>query len=55
MQELYDTIKNVMENFEGNAARRLAGNKAAGVRSRKYSFVLEKLLKEWRKASVKGE
>jgi len=36
-------------------ARADRGNKAAGARSRKTSLELEKLLKEWRKISVKEE
>lgn len=55
MQELYDKIKNTVVMFDENAVKCLGGNKSAGVRSRQASLELDKLLKEWRKASVKGE
>lgn len=41
------------EEFKANAAAQVEkGNKAAGARARKASLEIEKLLKEFRKASV---
>lgn len=47
-------IKGEIANFFYEADKAVEGNKAAGVRSRKASSELEKLLKEWRKISVKN-
>lgn len=48
-------IELAVGRFNSNANPYLAkGNKAAGVRSRTASKELGKLLKEWRKATVKG-
>ncbi len=55
MKELVEQIKalgaSVIENAQAQADR---GNKAAGARARKASLELEKVLKEFRKASVEA-
>lgn len=54
MLEIQATINSVIEEFVTNMAKNLEkGNKAAGVRARKASLKLEKLMKEYRKESVK--
>lgn len=55
MQDILDKIKEAVAEFEFDAVKRIAGNKAAGVRSRHKAMELRELLKEWRKVSVKGE
>lgn len=53
---LYKKIGEVSANFCSNANLYLTkGNKAAGTRSRTASKELGKLLKEWRKVTVKGD
>lgn len=54
MKELVEKINAAYAVFAENADKQLAGNKAAGVRARKSSLELEKLLKEFRKASVEA-
>lgn len=55
MKELVEQIKalgaSVIENAQAQADK---GNKAAGARARKASLELEKVLKEFRKASVEA-
>lgn len=53
MEELLRNIKGEMELFKLEADKATTGNKAAGARSRKHSSVLDKMMKEWRKVSVK--
>jgi len=56
MEKLLKNVTGLFNDFRIDAQQRaLKGNKAAGARSRKVSLELEKLLKEWRKISVKEE
>lgn len=53
MKQLTEQIDNVVKEFTGNAAKLINdGNKAAGLRARKASLELEKLLKQFRKESI---
>jgi len=53
MEELVNKIKAEFEAFVTDANLQVEkGNKAAGTRARKSSLDLEKLLKEFRKASL---
>lgn len=53
MEELLNKIKAEFDAFAKDAGSQLEkGNKAAGTRARKSSLDLEKLLKEFRKASL---
>ncbi len=55
MKELADKISVKMVEFEKNIHDNVKlGNKAAGVRARKASLELEKLLKEYRKQSIEA-
>lgn len=55
MKELVEKINSAVAEFSTNAAAQLEnGNKAAGTRARKASLELEKLLKEFRKASIEA-
>ena len=55
MKELVNAIVAEYEVFAANAeAQAVKGNKAAGARARKSSLALEKLLKEFRKASIEA-
>jgi hypothetical protein len=53
MEELVNKVKAEFEAFATDANLQIEkGNKAAGTRARKSSLDLEKLLKEFRKASL---
>jgi hypothetical protein len=53
MEELVNKIKAEFDAFAKDAGLQIEkGNKAAGTRARKSSLDLEKLLKEFRKASL---
>lgn len=53
MKELFDAIDSTMVVFSHEMSENVRkGNKAAGVRARKISRELEKLLKEYRKRSI---
>ena len=55
MKELVDKINAETASFSTNAKAQVEnGNKAAGTRARKASLNLEKLLKEFRKASIEA-
>lgn len=55
MEKLFSTIEEKIQFFAENAAAQVKnGNKAAGMRARKASLEIEKLLKEFRKASVEA-
>lgn len=55
MNELIAKIKELNETFMSDAALQIEkGNKAAGTRARKASLELEKLMKEFRKASLEA-
>lgn len=54
MKELVDKVKEQWAVFTENTELQVEkGNKAAGMRARKASLELEKLLKEFRKVSLK--
>ena len=53
LDKIVAEINNKTAEFQNNAALNLNGNKAAGLRARKASLDLEKLLKQYRKLSVK--
>lgn len=56
MTDLKDRIADAMVDFTENFNKHtLRGNKAAGARARKASLKLEKLLKEYRKASIEAD
>ena len=55
MNELIAKIKELNEAFMSDAVLQIEkGNKAAGTRARKASLELEKLMKEFRKASLEA-
>jgi hypothetical protein len=54
MKELVEKLNAAWAVFAENADKHLAGNKAAGTRTRKASLELEKALKEFRKVSVEA-
>jgi hypothetical protein len=55
MEELVNKIKEQMNVFAENAVQQVEkNNKAAGTRARKVSLELEKMMKEFRKASVEA-
>jgi len=55
MEKLVTKIKTEFEAFATDANLQIEkGNKAAGTRARKSSLDLEKLLKEFRKASLEA-
>ena len=55
MKELVDKINVAIGEISTNANAQVEnGNKAAGTRARKASLELEKLLKEFRKASIEA-
>ena len=55
MKELVNAIAAEYAVFAENAAAQAEkGNKAAGARARKSSLALEKMMKEFRKASIEA-
>lgn len=53
MKELVAKIQESFQAFEKDAKAQIeSGNKAAGMRARKASLEIEKLMKEFRKASL---
>ena len=55
MEELLSKIEAVVANFPENATAQVQnGNTAAATRARKASLELEKLMKEFRKASLEA-
>ena len=52
MKELHKQIIDQIDAFMDNSNKAIAGNSAAGARSRKNTLNLEKLFKQWRKESV---
>ena len=55
MEELVNKVNAAFEGFKADAALQVEkGNKAAGTRARKASLELEKLMKEFRKASLEA-
>lgn len=54
MKEIFEKIVETVETFYKEANANSNGNKAAGVRARKASSEIEKLMKSYRKASVEA-
>lgn len=54
MENLRIEINDKYSDFYTEMTKGLNGNKAAAARARKASLELEKLLKEYRKASIKA-
>ena len=55
MKELIEKIAATYADFAKDAAAQEAnGNKAAGTRARKASLAIEKMMKEFRKASLEA-
>jgi hypothetical protein len=55
MKELVNAIVAEYEIFAKNAEAQVEkGNKAAGARARKASLAIEKMMKEFRKASIEA-
>ena len=55
MKEILDQLVNEFEAFRSDAQQQIENeNKAAGTRARKSSLAIEKLLKEFRKASLEA-
>ncbi len=55
MKELVEKIQEKFAAFTTDAAQQVEkGNKAAGTRARKASLELEKMMKEFRKASLEA-
>ena len=52
MENTYDQIALLVEDFNHNHGRNRTGNKAAGLRARKTATELKKLLTEYRKESI---
>ena len=53
MKEIVEKIAAAYDAFQNDAAAQVeSGNKAAGTRARKASLEIEKLMKEFRKASL---
>ncbi|MCQ2199088.1 MAG: histone H1 [Paludibacteraceae bacterium] len=52
MKEIVEKIAEAYASFTKDASSNIEGNKAAGTRARKASLELEKLMKEFRKASL---
>ncbi len=55
MKELIEKIEAAYAEFSSDAALQMnKGNKAAGTRARKSSLEIEKMMKEFRKASLEA-
>ena len=54
MKALIENINAKIASFQADAEKAAAGNKAAGVRARKASLELTKLLKDFRVKSVEA-
>ncbi len=55
MKELLEKIDEAVAQFKtDSAAQAENGNKAAGTRARKSSLAIEKMMKEFRKASIEA-
>ena len=55
MKELIDKVAALYADFEKDAQAQLEnGNKSAGTRARKASLEIEKVMKEFRKASLEA-
>lgn len=55
MKTILENFVSEMETFKNDANSQIeSGNKAAGTRARKSSLAIEKLMKEFRKASLEA-
>lgn len=54
LKKLVDEINGKFVDFGSNAEANSNGNKASGVRARKASLEIEKMLKEYRKLSIEA-
>ena len=55
MKEILDQLVTEFEAFQNDAQQQIEkDNKAAGTRARKSSLAIEKLMKEFRKASLEA-
>lgn len=55
MKELVEKVANLIADFNKDANAQIEnGNKAAGVRARKASLEIEKIMKDFRKASLEA-
>lgn len=52
MKEIVSKLAELYSAFEEESKKNLAGNKAAGIRARKISLEIEKVCKDFRKASL---
>ena len=52
VQDSYNQIQVVLEEFQYNHEKNAGGNKAAGTRARKAATELKKLLTDYRKVSI---
>ena len=52
VQESYNQIQTVLEEFQSNHEKNASGNKAAGTRAHKAATELKKLLTDYRKVSI---
>lgn len=56
LKALLDQINEMMQEFNEQAQKRVEkGNASAGMRSRKASSAIAKLMKDWRAESVKKD
>ena len=55
VQELFNQIAALQEEFINEASNNLKGNKAAGRRARKATLPLTKLYKEYRNLTIETE
>jgi outer membrane murein-binding lipoprotein Lpp len=58
MEELTKVVTDIKAQFDAftkDAEARVNGNKAAGARARKVSLEIEKLAKQFRKASIEAD
>jgi|TARA_Y100000310_G_scaffold266674_1_gene278291 hypothetical protein len=52
MENTYNEIVTLLEDFKLNHVKNSSGNKAAGLRARKTATELKKLLTDYRKISI---
>lgn len=54
MKEVVEKTNALFAEFAAEAAKNLEGNKAAGARARKISLEIQKVMKEFRVASIEA-
>lgn len=54
MNDLINKINGLCLQFKADADRNIRGNKTAGVRARKVSLEISKLMKDYRKMSIES-